>query len=99
MRRPADVYQSSSRAHPQTLPCPEYPLHDDTLFVSNNGYVRLPALGSFFLTRALAGQPVGVREGLDGSWLVSFLNLDLGYIEKSGSQTLFQPASPATRNV
>jgi hypothetical protein len=39
------------------------------------------------------------REGDDGSWFVSFLDLDLGYIEKNGSQTLFHPASPANSNV
>ena len=99
MRRPADVYQPSLRPYPSSLPEPEYPLHDDTLFVSKEGYLRLPVGGRFFLTRALAGQPVGIREGYDGSWLVSFLDLDLGYIEKNGSQTLFKPASPGTPNV
>lgn len=99
MRRPADVYQASPRPYPSTLPEPEYPLHDDTLFVSKSGHLRVPGMGSFFLTRALTGQPVGIREGQDGSWLVSFLDLDLGYIEKNGSQSLFQPASSGPRNM
>lgn len=99
MRRPADVYRSSARSYPSALPEPSYPLHDDTLYVSANGYLRIPGTSSFFLTRSLAGKPVGVREGHDGSWLVSFLDLDLGYLEKNGSQSLFRPASPGPRNV
>lgn len=99
MRRPAEVYRSSPRPYPSPLPEPSYPLHDDTLYVSANGYLRIPGNCSFFLTRSLAGQPVGVREGQDGSWLVTFLDLDLGHLEKNGSQTQFRPASPGPRNV
>ena len=99
MLRPADVFQASSRLYPASLPEPSYPLHDDTIFVSRTGYLRVPGLDRFYLTTVLAGQAVGIREGYDGSWLVSFLDLDLGYIEKNGSQTIFRPASPASPNV
>jgi len=33
------------------------------------------------LTKALAGQLVGIREESDDRWLVSFMHLDLGYVE------------------
>ena len=99
MRRPADVFQPSRQPYPSPLPEPTYPLHDDTVFVSTTGYLRVPGSGRFYLTTVLAGHPVGIREGHDGSWLVSFLDLDLGYIEKKGSQTTFRPASPAPQNV
>lgn len=99
MRRPADVYQASARPYPSSLPEPSYPLHDDTLYVNVHGQIRIPGTPSFFLTRSLAGQPVGVREGQDGSWLVSFVDLDLGYLEKNGSQSIFRPASPGPQNV
>lgn len=99
MLRPADVFQPSRRLYPSALPEASYPFHDDTLFVSRTGYLRVPGSGRFYLTTVLAGQPVGVREGQDGSWLVSFLDLDLGYIERNGSQTTFRPASPAPQNV
>ena len=54
MRRPADVYQSSGRQYPSSLPEPTYPPYDDTLYVSPNGYLRIPGRPSFFLTRSLA---------------------------------------------
>lgn len=99
MRRPADVFEPSPRPYPLSLPEPSYPLHDDTIFVSRTGYLRIPGLARFYLTAVLADQPVGIREGHDGSWLVSFLGLDLGYLEKNGSQSIFRPASPAKPDV
>jgi transposase InsO family protein len=89
MRRPADVYQLSSRPHPETLSEPTYPLHDDTLYVSRSGFLRVPGRGSVYITGALAGQPLGIREEPDGRWLVSFMDLHLGHIEKDRTLTPF----------
>lgn len=95
MRRPAELYAASLRPYPTTLPEPSYPLHDDTLYVSKSGYLRVPGRGSLYLSVALAGQPVGILEQADGRWLVSFLDLALGHIEKNRTLTPIQPASPA----
>ena len=38
----------------------------------------------FYLSTALAYQYVGVREEDDGRWLVTFMNLDLGHLSRSG---------------
>jgi putative transposase len=34
------------------------------------------------LSKAFAGQEVGVKEVEDGIWVVSFLDYDLGYFDK-----------------
>ncbi|HYQ14162.1 MAG TPA: integrase core domain-containing protein, partial [Polyangiaceae bacterium] len=93
MRRPAEVYQTSARPYPTTMPEPSYPLHDDTLFVSKKGALRIAGVGTVYLAQALADHPVGIREEDDGSYLVSFLDLDLGHVVKNRP---FQPLYPAT---
>ena len=92
MKRPADLYRTSERPMPDPLPALEYPLHDDVLVVQGGGHVRLPRRRSTFLSYALAGQPVGLREQLDGNWVVTFCSLDLGtYDSRTGS---FEPSNP-----
>jgi transposase InsO family protein len=92
MQRPAEVYRPSERLLPPVLPDLTYPLHDDVLEVSRAGHIRLPRGRQCFLSYALAGQPVGLREALDGRWLVTYVDLDLGnYDPRSGE---FEPASP-----
>jgi transposase InsO family protein len=80
LRCPADLYVPSTRPFPEQLEDPEYPTHDDALAVHRCGHVFIGGR-SYFLTRALAHQVVGVREEDDGRWLVSFLALDLGHID------------------
>ena len=83
MKRPAQVYTSSQRPYPHALPEPSYPLHDDVLYATKTGHLRVPGRGSVYIAGALAGQPLGIREESDGKWLVSFLDLNLGHIAKS----------------
>jgi transposase InsO family protein len=92
MKRPADLYRPSQRRLPKTLPALSYPIHDDVLEVSACGHIRLPRARQVFLSRALAKQPVGVRELEDGRWLVTFVSLDLGAFDPSTGA--FEPASP-----
>ena len=96
MKRPAEVYRPSDRPLPKPLPDLDYPLHDDTLVVGRNGHIRLPRGRQVFLSSALIHQPVGVREELDGRWLVTFVNLDLGmYDPRTGSFDPVDPRPPA----
>jgi transposase InsO family protein len=80
MDRPADVYATSLRPYPATVPEPRYPVHDDTLYVTKTGFVRVPNRGTVYLSTALANQPVGIREEKDGRWLVSFMECHLGHV-------------------
>lgn len=92
MKRPADLYRPSDRPLPKPLPELRYPLHDDTLTVGRSGHVRLPGRRQVFLSNALIHQPVGLREELDGRWLVTFATLDLGmYDPRTGA---FDPGPP-----
>ena len=92
MERPASVYQASLRPHPVHVPEPRYPGHDDTLYVTKSGWVRLPRRGSVYVSSALAGQPVGIREDNDGRWLVSFMEMHLGHVTK---ERKFEPLETA----
>lgn len=81
MKRPADVYVPSPNQHPAFLPDPDYSTHDDVLRVGTQGLIHFPGRRQVHLTKALAGQLVGIREESDDRWLVTFMNIDLGYVE------------------
>lgn len=78
-RRPAEIYSPSSRGFTQLAEV-EYPTHDDQLRVDGQGHVFL-LRRNYFLTRALTGETVGVREEYDGRWIVTFATMDLGHID------------------
>jgi len=81
MRCPAEVYKPSTRVFPEELPELEYPLHDDQRVVRSCGHIHLfKRNSSVYLSTALAGERVGLRELDDDQWLVSFMYLDLGII-------------------
>ena len=80
---PASVYRPSERSFDGKLPEAQYPLHDEVLVVTNRGTIQLGRT-HLFLSRALVGHPVGVREEEDGRWRVNFMRMDLG---------LFDPAT------
>lgn len=86
-RTPSELYEISNRALPPApIPEPTYPLHDDTLMVSRSGHIRLPKHRQVFITAALRGELVGLREEPDGRWLVTFVNLDLArYCPRTGT--------------
>jgi hypothetical protein len=91
MQCPAQVYARSARHYPDVLADPEYPTHDDTLQVDRKGHISLYRGRRIYLGAALGGQLVGIREQDPERWLVSFLNLDLGYIEPDGRFTAMVP--------
>jgi transposase InsO family protein len=78
---PSSVYVPSDRRYPDELPPMAYPLHDLTLAVNQGGHIRVNRK-VFFLSHALTGQAVGLREIDRGRWLVSFMSLDLGYLNE-----------------
>jgi transposase InsO family protein len=79
---PATVYKASSRAFAPGG-TPDYPLHDEVRRVSPSGHIRLlrGRNRATYLSPAIGGERVGIRELEDGSWLVSFASLDLGQID------------------
>ena len=79
MRYPAELYHPSSRLY-RGLPPLEYPLHDQTIAVTQCG--RLCFGGrNINLSAVFAGHNVGVREVADHVWLISFMHYDLGFFD------------------
>lgn len=87
MKRPAEAYEPSTRPYPTALSELSYPAHDDTLRVYPDGKIWFERR-RIYLSSALAGQQVGIREQRDRRWLVTFMDLDLGYV---GTDRLFVP--------
>jgi transposase len=81
MQRPADIYRPSPRRY-EGLPELEYPLHDEVCRVDNRGVINMPDNRACYLSQALVGCHVGLREVEDGHWLVTFASLDLGYYDE-----------------
>jgi hypothetical protein len=59
-------------------------MHDDAVVVRSCGHVRLfhrRHRSTIYVSEALAGYPIGVRELESGSLLLTFANLDLGQVD------------------
>ena len=61
---------------------PEYPFHDRTIRVTQCGRVCI-GRRKINLSTVFAAQYVGIREVADEIWLVSFMNYDLGFFDKT----------------
>ena len=82
MKYPAELYHPSPRKYDPRQPLEplHYPLHDLTLKVYPSGSVRGPFGREVYISRALRGENVGLRELEHQQWLVTFMDLDLGVI-------------------
>ncbi len=94
MKCPAEVYRPSTRPY-QGLPDLSYPFHDNTVYVTLCGRICLHRK-KINLSTVFAGQAVGLKEVEEGTWLVSFMDYDLGYIdlEEKTLQPLDSPFGP-----
>lgn len=83
MKRPAEIYRKSKRTFPEELPPLEYPLHDLVRKVSDQGMITSFGRGSVFhIGAAFSGENIGLREIEPGRWLITFMDLDLGYVDQ-----------------
>ncbi|MCU1260680.1 MAG: putative family transposase [Bryobacterales bacterium] len=85
MKCPAEIYSRFARPY-IVIPEPHYPFHDRTVMVTSCGRLCLYRK-KINLSKSLAGQAVGLKEVDSGIWLVSFMDYDLGYIERAKSVT------------
>jgi transposase InsO family protein len=78
---PAEVYTPSARAffYPDR---PEYPYHERVVLVTQCGRICIGRRKISF-SSVFAGQFVGVREVADDVWLVSFMDYDLGFFDRT----------------
>jgi putative transposase len=90
---PAQHHTCSPRAYPARVAELTYPLHDRTCVLSTQGHRQMGGRHrNYFVSTALAGEPVGIREIDDRVWLVSYADLDLGEIDDR--QHRFKPYDP-----
>lgn len=84
MKRPAELYEASSRPYPHRIPAVEYPGHYEVRRVSANGGVRWKK-GWLNISHPLIGEDIGMEEIEDGVWDVCFSFLVLGrFHERDG---------------
>lgn len=78
---PGQLYTPSAREyHPPRTP--EYPLHDRSVLVTQCGRICIGRRKINFST-VFAGQTVGIKEVADEVWLVSFMDYDLGFFDRT----------------
>jgi hypothetical protein len=89
-RPPCELYQPSPRRIAAASGKLDYPLHDEVRTVARSGHIQiLRQRGqSVYLSSALAGERVGLRELDGGLWLVSFVSTDLGWIDPPAKRFL-----------
>lgn len=88
MKTPAKVHIPAEKRLPAQLAELDYPLHDDISYVDRYGYIRLAGSKGTYVAAALAGQKLGLRSLEQGTWLLSFMDLDLGYLDEETNKII-----------
>ncbi len=79
---PAAFWRPSSRPYPDRIDDPAYTPDHVVRRVRSSGEIRWRG-DLVFISEALIGEIVGVRETAAGNWVVRFFTLDIGLIERS----------------
>ena len=79
MQIPADIYKPSARPY-NGIGELHYPFHDRTVLVTTCGRICLHRK-KINVSSVLAGQTLGLKEVDQNTWLVSFMDYDLGYVD------------------
>lgn len=87
MKCPGEVYRKSTRKY-KGLPDITYPGYDRTLMITNCGRICLDEQ-KIHISKALANQPVGLKEVDSGIWQVDFMSYTLGFFDVGS--TKFSP--------
>jgi putative transposase len=83
MKTPGEIYNRSARKYPEALEPLRYPTYDYTRKVMHSGNIRLPGKQRGYIGMAFRGESVGLREVKPGVYLTTFMDKDLGYINKN----------------
>jgi transposase InsO family protein len=95
---PAAHYQPSPRPYPDRIPEPWYDADHAVRRVRGSGEIKWGG-ELVFISECLIGEPVGVAETEPGDWIVRFLDVDLGLIDrKTKKLRRFAAARPGRRN-
>lgn len=87
MKFPTEVYVRSKRAY-RGIGNVDYPLHDKTITVTSCGRICMKGKKINF-SQVFSGQNVGIKEVADKTWLVTFMDYDLGYFDEDSKR--FEP--------
>jgi len=84
MKCPGEVYRYPSKPY-KGIQEIKYPFCDRTVTVTHCGRICFKKR-KINLSRAFAGQDVGIKEVNDGIWLVTFMHYDLGFFDLSNKK-------------
>lgn len=87
MKFPSELYAPSKRIY-QGIGRIDYPMHHKILTVTSCGRICYKGM-KISLSHVLAGQEVGITQVDDKTWLVSFMDYDLGYFDEVSGR--FEP--------
>lgn len=90
---PAKLYTPSLRAYPRRIPEIEYPSGLSVRRVRSTGEIKWKGQW-FYVSNALAGEPIAFEPVADGIWIVSFGPLDLGYFSERERKLLLDRNRP-----
>jgi len=79
MKMPAEIYTPSPRTY-SGLSELSYPFHDRSVVVTTCGRICLHNK-KINVSHVFTGQTLGIKEVEENTWLVSFMDYDLGYID------------------
>ncbi len=93
---PASVYYRSERNYPARINEPEY--QDDVTVrrVRTNGEIKWKG-GKVFLSEALVGEPVGLRQISNRLWAIYYGPLEIGLLDESTMKTIKTPVKVLPR--
>ncbi len=91
MKTPVTAYAKAERKIPEILPALEYPFHDAVCRVAKSGHFCLAGVGTIFFGSAFAGEYIGLRLVEDGTWSITFMETDLGYLDISTKSVIELP--------
>lgn len=89
---PAKHYTASPRVFDGVLREPSYTADHEVRRVRHNGEIRWQG-ATIYVSAALVGEPIGLRENADGGWTASFAPVLLGFIAHRDHR-LRQPKPP-----
>ena len=91
---PSRFYGVSPRPYPERLDDPSYDPDEQVRRVRSSGEIKWRG-SKVFITEALIGEAVGIREREDGHWLIRFADVPLVLIDRySGKLARFGPGRP-----
>ena len=91
MQTPAMIHEQSRRLYPGKLPPVEYDSWLTVRQVRSNGCIKWKG-GFIYISQALAGEPVGLRQMDESTWELSYSFYPLGILDEKTGKVL--PMSP-----